>query len=400
MANRVYLLLTLLASIMVPFIEISVQNSNPLPYSIFQIKEVVIQSNHSKTNTGVINWDTVSYYVVVSCGLIYFLWYASQLWHVRKLFKNASIKKRNQIVIVETKQNLAFSFFNYIFIHQSISGGERKKIILHEKAHIKQWHTIDLIFIDLILACQWFNPFAWKYRKAITENHEFLADASTLNHGVNQLKYQQLLLNQLFLTNQVQFVTYFNQSLIKKRIFMMTKDTNKKTERIRFFLAIPLATIIIVCFSFKVSLPEQIISPMAANRIVAAGFASTLGVQKDSLKKNNLQKAKSRQVFVVVEKNASFQGGDLETFRAWVLQNLKYPESAAKSGVQGKVTLSFIVEMDGSVNEVKVLRGVDPSLDEEGIRVIKSSPAWIPGRQAGKSIAQQFTIPIAFKLSK
>jgi TonB family protein len=181
---------------------------------------------------------------------------------------------------------------------------------------------------------------------------------------------------------------------------MMTKDTNKKTERIRFFLAIPLATMIIVCFSFKASLPEQILAPMTANRHMTTDLSPTQDVQKDSLKKDNLQKSKSRQVFIVVEKNASFQDGDLETFRAWVLQNLKYPESAAKKGIQGKVILSFIVEVDGSVNEVKVLRGVDPTLDEEGIRVIKSSPAWIPGRQAGKSVAQQFTMPIAFKLSK
>jgi TonB family protein len=399
-ANRVYLLFTLLASLLIPFIEITIPTSTPLSNSIFQIREVVVNSNLAKTKAGSIGLD----FIIYTAGLIsigsYFLWYLNQLWQIRKLFTNAIIRRKKRFVLVETKQNHAFSFFNYIFLNQTISGSERKKIILHEKAHIQQWHTIDLLFIDIILACQWFNPFAWQYRKAIIENHEFLADVSTLRQGVNQLKYQQLLLNQLFKSNQVQFVTYFNQSLIKKRIFMMTKDTNKKTERIRFFLAIPLATMIIVCFSFKASLPEQILAPMTANRHMAADFSSTQDVQKDSLKKGNLQKNKSRQVFIVVEKNASFQDGDLETFRAWVLQNLKYPESAAKKGIQGKVILSFIVETDGSVTEVKVLRAVDPSLDEEAVRTIKSSPAWVPGRQAGKSVAQQFTMPIAFKLSK
>jgi TonB family protein len=399
-ANRVYLLFTLLASLLIPFIEITIPTSTPLSNSIFQIREVVVNSNLAKTKAGSISLDFLIYTAALISIGSYFLWYINQLWQIRKLFTHAVIRKKKRFVLVETKQNHAFSFFNYIFLNQNISGSERKKIILHEKAHIQQWHTIDLLFIDIILACQWFNPFAWQYRKAIIENHEFLADVSTLRQGVNQLKYQQLLLNQLFKSNQVQFVTYFNQSLIKKRIFMMTKDTNKKTERIRFFLAIPLATMIIVCFSFKASLPEQILAPMTANRHMTTDLSPTQDVQKDSLKKDNLQKSKSRQVFIVVEKNASFQDGDLETFRAWVLQNLKYPESAAKKGIQGKVILSFIVEVDGSVNEVKVLRGVDPTLDEEGIRVIKSSPAWIPGRQAGKSVAQQFTMPIAFKLSK
>lgn len=400
-ANRVYLVTTLLASIVIPFIEISIPNSTPLSGTIFQIKEVVISSNLANSKSRMMDMDTIIYYLALISSVFYFLWYANQLWLIRKLFTNAVIKRKNRIYIVETKHNHAFSFFNYIFINQDISGGERKKIILHETAHIRQWHTIDLLFIDLILACQWFNPFAWMYRKSIIENHEFLADATTLKQGVNQLKYQQLLLNQLFRTNQVQFVTYFNQSLIKKRIFMMTKDTNKRAEKIRFFLALPLAAIIAVCFSFKASLPEQVLSPITDNVMntidITAGVPMIL---KDSIKKSSAIKSKTRQVFVVLEQNATFQGGDLETFRAWVLQNLKYPESAAKQSIQGKVILSFIVEADGKINEVKVLRGVDPSLDEEGIRVIKSSPDWMPGKQAGKTVAQQFTIPIAFKLQK
>jgi periplasmic protein TonB len=106
------------------------------------------------------------------------------------------------------------------------------------------------------------------------------------------------------------------------------------------------------------------------------------------------------QVFVVVEENATFMGGDLESFRAWILEHLKYPESAAEMGIEGKVILSFVINSKGTVENTKVLRGVDPALDQEAIRVIQSSPKWVPGKQGGKAVKQQFTIPIAFKLQK
>lgn len=399
--NRGYLLVTLLASVVIPFVEIKIPGLAPLSISVFQIKEVVINSNLTRVKAGIIELDIIIYMIAFLSCSFYFLWFTKQLSQIRKLLNNSVIRKKNHIYIVETKNNHAFSFFNYIFINHNISGAERKKILLHEKAHILQWHTIDRIFIELILVFQWFNPFTWLYRRAIIENHEFLADANTIKLGVNQLKYQQLLLNQLFRTNQVQFVTYFNQSLIKKRIFMMTKITNKRTERIRFFLALPLAAIIVVCFSFKASLPEQVLDPITDNVMnkLRLNDLSSI-IQKDTIKKGKLQKSKSRHVYIVVEQNATFQGGSLETFRSWILHNLKYPENAAKKGIQGKVILSFVIESDGKINEIKVLRSVDPALDEEAIRVIKSSPDWVPGKFKDKAVAQQFTIPIAFKVQK
>jgi TonB family protein len=105
-------------------------------------------------------------------------------------------------------------------------------------------------------------------------------------------------------------------------------------------------------------------------------------------------------VFVVVEENATFMGGDLETFRKWILEHLKYPESASEKGIEGKVILSFVVNQTGKVINVRILRGVDPDIDREAMRVVNSSPRWKSGEQGGKPVNQQFTIPIAFKLQK
>jgi len=102
--------------------------------------------------------------------------------------------------------------------------------------------------------------------------------------------------------------------------------------------------------------------------------------------------------FIIVEENAGFQGGDVNTFRIWVQQNMVYPTAAAEAGIAGKVIVQFAVNSKGIVCDAKVLRGVHPELDKEAIRCIMSSPHWIPGKQGGKAVKQQFVIPIIFQL--
>ena len=102
--------------------------------------------------------------------------------------------------------------------------------------------------------------------------------------------------------------------------------------------------------------------------------------------------------FQVVEVKPSFQGGDANTFSKWVNTQLKYPETAKRNGVQGRVILVFTVCKDGSVKDVKVLRGCSPELDKEAVRVVSLSPKWNPGIQRGKPVAVRYTFPIIFHL--
>ncbi len=104
------------------------------------------------------------------------------------------------------------------------------------------------------------------------------------------------------------------------------------------------------------------------------------------------------EIFFIVEDMPTFQGKDVNAFRDWVAKRLKYPEIAAENGIQGRVYVQFVVEPDGHVDNVKVIRGVDPSLDAEAVRVVKSSPRWTPGKQRGKPVRVAYTIPIVFVL--
>ena len=102
--------------------------------------------------------------------------------------------------------------------------------------------------------------------------------------------------------------------------------------------------------------------------------------------------------FQLVEKKPKFQGGDANDFSKWVNSKLVYPEIAKENGVQGRVVLQFTVNPDGSVSNVKVLRGVDASLDKEAVRVVSSSPKWEPGRQRDRAVKVTYTFPVIFQL--
>ncbi len=104
------------------------------------------------------------------------------------------------------------------------------------------------------------------------------------------------------------------------------------------------------------------------------------------------------EIFFIVEDMPGFMGKGQDGFRSWIGQNLRYPEIAAENGISGRVFVQFVVEPNGSVTNVKVVRGVDPALDAEAIRVVKASPKWTPGKQRGKAVRVSFTFPINFVL--
>jgi protein TonB len=102
--------------------------------------------------------------------------------------------------------------------------------------------------------------------------------------------------------------------------------------------------------------------------------------------------------FAIVEEKPKFMGGDVNDFTRWVFQHMSYPEVAKENRIQGRVMLSFRVTAEGKVTDVKVLRGVDPSLDKEAVRVVSMSPPWTPGKQRNKPVPVQYTFPVNFKL--
>jgi protein TonB len=133
-----------------------------------------------------------------------------------------------------------------------------------------------------------------------------------------------------------------------------------------------------------------------------SGKGATLKVEQQLKEEKVEEKPKedlSRKVFDVVEKMPSYPGGN-GALQRWLSSNITYPAAAAENGVEGRVIVAFVVETDGSVSDVRIARGVDPSLDREALSVVKRMPKWIPGMQNGSPVRVKFNVPVTFKLQK
>ena len=118
---------------------------------------------------------------------------------------------------------------------------------------------------------------------------------------------------------------------------------------------------------------------------------------KEEIKAPEPPKVEEEKVFDVVEQMPSFPGGNGALFE-WLSKNIKYPVVAEENGVQGRVIVTFVVERNGSITDVQVVKSVDPSLDKEAVRVVKAMPHWIPGKQNGSAVRVKFTVPVTFRL--
>lgn len=121
-------------------------------------------------------------------------------------------------------------------------------------------------------------------------------------------------------------------------------------------------------------------------------------VSIDAFAQEEEEEEEEQQIFVVVEDMPQFKGGGINAFRKYVQQNIEYPTVAAENGIEGTVFVKFVVDTDGGISNVTIMRGVDPALNEEAQRVIRGASEWEPGQQRGEPVRVQFTIPIVFKL--
>lgn len=286
------------------------------------------------------------------------------------------IHKYKVYCIPEQKQ--PFSFFQFIFVS---SVHPDSQILQHEMTHARQYHTIDILLVQIIKIFQWFNPFIYLFEKAIQETHEYLADEAALEHDGQSDRYRMLLVTQAF-GLQPGIFNFFNYSLIKNRLIMITKKRSLR----RYYL------------KYLASLPLMLIALM----VLSAPVISQTDNQKTVIKEKKVSsKSSAKEVkFVKVDKQAEFQSGDLENFRDWIQTQLVYPAEAVNKGIFGRVTIQFVVDEKGKVGKVKVLRSVEPLLDAEAIRVVSSSPDWTPAQKNKKDVKQIFVIPVVFSLEK
>lgn len=277
-----------------------------------------------------------------------------------------------------------FSFFRWIFLPQTLSGTPMaEEILAHELAHVRQRHSIDVMAGELMCAFCWFNPFAWILKREMHTNLEHLADASVLDQGYAPKTYQYHLLALSFPKAAATIYNNFNVLPLKKRIQMMNKQRTRQGWKLKYLLFIPLAALLGTACTNET---EQTTAPEASQeKATEQSLSISIATDSTATKKE------------IVEQMPEYPGG-IPAMMEFIKDNIKYPESLKESAIQGRVVVQFVISETGEIGDVKVVRSIDPALDAEAVRVVKSMPRWKPGVQDGKTVSVKYTMPVMFRL--
>ena len=386
----------------------------------------------------VLNFSLLGYAYLLGVAVFAGIFFLRVYQIIRLIAQNRVVHEGKIKLVILEKELSPFSFLNYIFVSKNLQNTKGwEKMLEHEKQHIQQGHTFDVLVLEIVAVFQWFNPFFWMFRRALRENHEFLADQAVISHGTAPSWYKQILLNQ-YVGDQLVLTNNFNYSLIKSRIKMISKIKSRKIANVKILVGFVIAASLVAVFACEQK--ESVNTEMAASgksvTLVADGHSlqisgDSAGIEKlksiiaesgdyelnvdaatGEMKltgKNNKvgeivavalgseEKTVKEEVFFIVEEMPEFPEGQLG-LRKFIAQTIKYPVAAQENGIQGKVFVNFVVGKDGSVKNAKIFRGVDPSLDKEALRVVNSLPKWKPGKQKGEEVAVSYTVPINFVL--
>lgn len=396
--NRFYMLGSVLLSMLLALIPASWFEFSGVGNTAVavQLPEIVIQAGQ-QVNVGnqfvqkvVVSFPVIAItLMVVSAGMALFL-----LLRLLYLFGIILFNERRHLdgmTWVQLKENKApFSFFHWVFASEALQHDERFiQIIAHEKAHARRVHSLDVLFFEMLQLMFWYHPAFYFYRSEIKAMHEFEADAIALSQ-TNKIVYQKALLD-LSLGGEIILLTNpFNVSLIKKRMLMMNQKQGDQPARIwlKMLTIVPFVLMAVIIQSCDFSAKEE--QEMAVQQEVPA--------ESPKMAENVPAEIVQDSVFTVVEVMPEFPGG-ANAMMKYVSENIHYPEIAKNKGIQGRVFVNFVVEKDGKVSDVKVLRGIGGGCDEEAIRVVAAMPNWTPGTQRGEAVRVSFNLPIKFALN-
>lgn len=353
------------------------------------LPEIVVGSEAAETGNRVFVLSEWIGYLYLAGVLVLLVRLAVQAFSLSRLILRMPEKEINGVrVKCLNDPSGPFSFFRWIFMNPAaVKEDEINEILTHEMAHVKQHHSVDVLLAEMVSICCWMNPFAWLLKREVRLNLEFLADRKVMEAGFATKSYQYHLLG-LAYNHKYGLSNNFNFSHLKQRIIMMNKKKSNAAGHIKYALFVLPAFALLVSGNISCS-QDASQTEDAKEEVVAPVSPEAKEAPADSTAKE--------EVFMVAEQMPEFPGGMKEMLK-FLQDNVKYPESAMKKNVQGRVIVQFVVEKDGTPTEFKVLRSVDPDLDAEALRVMKAMPKWKPGMQKGQVVRVKFTVPVSFKL--
>ena len=247
-ANRWFLLSGLLISFVLPFITLT----NEVFITSYPIFETTENTVPITTTSKQFNWIFFLLLSIYIFGAVLFIVkLLIQFTAIHRLIKATQIQKKDDFYLVNTSKNTApFSFFKYIFYNSSqFNTAELNSVLSHEKVHACQYHSLDILLMELLFITQWFNPTIWWYKKSMKQNLEFLADAKACSKTTEKKFYQYLMLKQAVGIHSSSIVNPFYNSLIKKRIVMLNQKQSKKSNLFKMLFVLPVLALFLVSFN-------------------------------------------------------------------------------------------------------------------------------------------------------
>lgn len=293
-------------------------------------------------------------------------------------------------------QEEPYSFFGWIFASpESHTPQALEEILVHEKTHVRQLHSIDVVLGEIVCILCWINPFVWLLKKEISSNHEYLADEQVMLAGYNKKEYQYHLIG-LEHPEMAIAKLYNNFSVLplKKRITMLNKKRTGRVGKVKYLTLLPLAAGLLLLNNIDAMariVSRQTTVPVPAEKTMIAPAPEAISVEVATPLPPDDDK-----VYEVVDVMPEFPGGETELLK-YMARNVKYPAESIKNKEEGSLSLSFIINKDGSLSDIKVVKSLTPLLDAEAVRVVKNMPKWTPGKVKGKVVRVAYTTPITFK---
>ncbi|GEQ84524.1 hypothetical protein ULMS_00320 [Patiriisocius marinistellae] len=358
-----------------------------------------------------------------------------------KLFKLRSqgvVSKMDGFQLVELHNSTtAFSFLKTIYLGSNISEVQKESILLHELEHVKGNHSLDLLYFEIIKIIFWFNPLSYTYQSRMRTLQEFIADEKVITIQ-SKSQYYQSLLSQVFGTENISFInTFFNHSLIKKRIIMLQKSKSKNIVQLKYLVLIPLVFGMLIYTSCSGQSSEEGYNTANFGSESNSEIIQNIDRLTESIAKNGGLTAEEERAlaaftvltspqgvdhpdfdsdnefleipFGVIEKVPTYPGcsGTNEELKSCIQKNImsfvvkNYNVDVAPKELSGlqQIYVQFKIDAQGQVSNVKA-RAPHSSLKEEAIRVVSSLPTMQAGEQSGKKVSVLYSLPINFKIEE
>ena len=393
--NLWYLLVAIGFSMVFPFIKLP-DGLGQASQSVASVEEFLVTMNEVEisaiTATRTLGVMVDLYLVGVALCAVYLLFQlAAQVVIVIRLRRRHKVYRasdgfdipRGAALMLLDDDTATYSFFNHIVVGtRGLNDDEVRCILAHESLHVRQGHSVDLLFARLLCCLMWFNPFAWLIMREIRAVHEFLADAASIG-ACGREGYLHLLYRQATGTGYGHITNNFKSINIKKRIVMMnTKKSRYGAWKVAAVLPVVALLLMVGCK------PAE---PAPADN--AASEELTVSTNEPSVEPVLFDMENAPEGFQPPE----YVGG-MDAFYKYLTDNLRYPEQAKADNIQGRVLIRFVVMNDGSIVNVEVARGIGGGCDEEAVRVVKAMPKWKPAVSDGNAVNVQYALPITFKL--